>query len=148
MNTKIPPPIVTLVCALIIFLSRGAFTSYEFNYQPIVSLIFLILGILTLFSAASSFKKQETTVNPMSPEKATSLVVEGAFKYTRNPMYLAMTLVLIAISIQFNLIGGFLTVVVFVTYISKFQIAPEEEAMEKNFEEDYLAYKKSTRRWI
>tara|TARA_B100000287_G_scaffold397077_1_gene413290 strand:- start:726 stop:1172 length:447 start_codon:yes stop_codon:yes gene_type:complete len=148
MKTKIPPPVVTLVSALLIFFSKELFPSYAFDYQSMLSIGVFISGLMILVSAVSLFKKKETTVNPMSPEKASSLVVDGVFKYTRNPMYLGMSVVLLSISIQFNLIGGLLIVCLFVAYITIFQIIPEEEAMEENFGEEYLSFKKSTRRWI
>ena len=148
MKTKIPPPIVTLVSALLIFFSRELFPNYVFEYQSMLSIAIFISGLMILFSAVSLFKEKETTVNPMSPEKASSLVVDGIFKYTRNPMYLGMSVVLLSISIQFNLIGGLLILLLFVGYITVFQIIPEEEAMEENFGEEYLSFKRSTRRWI
>ena len=148
MKTKIPPPVVTLVSALLIFFSKELFPSYAFDYQSMLSIGVFISGLMILVSAVSLFKKKETTVNPMSPEKASSLVVDGVFKYTRNPMYLGMSVVLLSISIQFNLIGGLLIVCLFVAYITIFQIIPEEEAMEENFGEEYLSFKKRTRRWI
>ena len=148
MKTKIPPPVVTLVSALLIFFSKELFPSYAFDYQSMLSIGVFISGLMILVSAVSLFKKKETTVNPMSHEKASSLVVDGVFKYTRNPMYLGMSVVLLSISIQFNLIGGLLIISLFVTYITVFQIIPEEEAMEENFGEEYLSFKKSTRRWI
>ena len=148
MKTKIPPPIVTLVSALLIFFSKELFPNYTFDYQSTLSIGIFISGLLILISAVSLFKKKETTVNPMSPEKASSLVVDGVFKYTRNPMYLGMSVVLLSISIQFNLMGGLLIVCLFVAYITAFQIIPEEEAMEENFGEEYLSFKRSTRRLI
>ena len=148
MKTKIPPPVVTLVSALLIFFSKELFPSYAFDYQSMLSIGVFISGLMILVSAVSLFKKKETTVNPMSPEKASSLVVDGVFKYTRNPMYLGMSVVLLSISIQFNLMGGLLIVCLFVAYITAFQIIPEEEAMEENFGEEYLSFKKGTRRWI
>ena len=140
MKTKIPPPIVTLVSALLIFFSKELFPNYTFDYQSTLSIGIFISGLMILISAVSLFKKKETTVNPMSPEKASSLVVDGVFKYTRNPMYLGMSVVLLSISIQFNLIGGLLIVCLFVAYITAFQIIPEEEAMEENFGQDYLLF--------
>ena len=148
MKTKIPPPIVTLVSALLIFFSKELFPNYAFDYQSMLSIVIFVSGLMILISAVSLFKKKETTVNPMSPEKASSLVVDGVFKHTRNPMYLGMSVVLLSISIQFNPIGGLLIVSLFVAYITAFQIIPEEEAMEENFGEEYLSFKRSTRRWI
>jgi len=94
------------------------------------------------------FRKDETTVNPLSPEQATKLVSDGIFKYSRNPMYLGMVFVLGSIAVFFNLIGGIILIGLFCVYITKFQIIPEERVMEDLFSHDFEQYIKSTRRWI
>ena len=114
----------------------------------IIAALFLLLGITTLITAVLSFKRQSTTVNPLQPEKASSLVVSGIFKYSRNPMYLGMLLILISMTINFNFVGGILIIFVFVAFITKFQIIPEEIVLEKLFGEEFIRYKKKTRRWI
>ncbi len=103
---------------------------------------------MTLIAAFLSFKKQKTTVNPLQPEMASSLVISGVFKYSRNPMYLGLSLILLSVAIQFNFVGGILIVFVFIAFIAKFQIIPEEIAMEKLFGEEFIRYKKKTRKWI
>ena len=148
MKTKIPPPIVTLVSALLIFFSRELFPNYVFEYQSILGIATFISGLMILFSAVSLFKEKETTVNPMNPEKASSLVVDGVFKYTRNPMYLGLLLVLVGISIILSLTGGFFFILLFILYINLFQIIPEENAMVDLFKDEFLEYKKNVRRWI
>ena len=148
METKIPPPIVTLVFGLSIYLSRGLFQVVEFNYSFYLGIILLLLGFVILISAVRSFRKDKTTVNPLSPEQATTLVTDGIFKYSRNPMYLGMAFVLGSIAVFFNLIGGIILVALFCAYITKFQIFPEERAMRDLFSDDFDKYTKVTRRWI
>ena len=106
METKIPPPIVTLVFGLSIYFSRGIFQVVEIKYSFYFGILLLVLGFVILISAVRLFRKDKTTVNPLSPEQATKLVTDGIFKYSRNPMYLGMALVLGSIAIFFNLIGG------------------------------------------
>ena len=148
METKIPPPIVTLVFGLSIYFSRGIFQLVEVKYSFYFGILLLILGFIILISAVRLFRKDETTVNPLSPEQATKLVTDGIFKYSRNPMYLGMALVLGSIAIFFNLIGGIILVALFCAYITKFQILPEERAMRDLFSDDFDKYTKVTRRWI
>tara|TARA_B100000965_G_C19465750_1_gene701789 strand:- start:42 stop:362 length:321 start_codon:yes stop_codon:yes gene_type:complete len=106
------------------------------------------MGFFILTSAVRLFRKDDTTVNPLSPEKATKLVKDGIFKYTRNPMYLGMAFMLGSISAFFNLLGGIILIAIFCAYITKFQIIPEERAMKDLFPHDFEKYIKSTRRWI
>ena len=148
MNNKIPPPIVTLIFGLAIYFSGPLFPDLSNSILNILSLIFLILGILTLASAVSSFKEHKTTINPIAIDKASSLVVTGAFKYSRNPMYLGMVFFLLALTAAFNLIGGILLTFLFACFITKFQIIPEEAVMKEIFGEEFNDYKQKTRRWL
>jgi protein-S-isoprenylcysteine O-methyltransferase Ste14 len=148
METKIPPPIVTLVFGLSIFFSKGMFQAVEIKHSFYIGTLLLLLGFVILISAVRLFRKDETTVNPLSPEQATKLVTAGIFKYSRNPMYLGMALVLGSIAIFFNLLGGIILITLFCLYITKFQIIPEERAMKDLFPDDFDKYTKVTRRWI
>ena len=107
-----------------------------------------MVGISVFVAAVSSFKKQKTTVNPISIETASSLVISGIFKYSRNPMYLGMSLVLLGLTFKFNLIGGLLFTSIFMLFITIFQIKPEEIAMEKLFDQEWKNYTKNVRRWL
>ena len=77
-----------------------------------------------------------------------SLVTDGMFKISRNPMYLGLTSVLIALSFYKGLIVGIIFVPLFMLYITIFQIIPEEEAMLKLFGDEYKIYSSKVRRWI
>ena len=148
METKIPPPIVTLAFGLFIYFSREMFPAVKTEYSFYLGVSLLLLGFFVLISAVRLFKKDKTTVNPLSPEQATKLVTDGIFKYSRNPMYLGMAFVLGSIAVFFNLIGGIFLIALFCVYITKFQIIPEERAMMNLFAQDFDEYKKVTRRWI
>ena len=106
------------------------------------------MGLYILILAVNSFKKQNTTVNPIKIENASSLVTYGVFEYSRNPMYLGMAIILFGLALMFNVIGGTLFTVLFAIYITKFQIRPEEEVMERLFGEDFLQYKQNVRMWL
>ena len=148
MNNKIPPPIVTLISGLIIFFSRNLFPAYDSIFINVFSFIFLFLGLLVFFLAVASFKKYKTTVNPLQPSKASHLVISGIFRFTRNPMYLGMALILLSLSLKFNLLGGLIVTTLFIMFITKFQILPEEDAMLSLFRDEFEIYKEKTRRWI
>ena len=148
MKNKIPPPVVTLICALLIYLSKPFFPELTFNYSNQLCLFFLISGFSIILISFQTFKKEKTTINPIKIEKASSLVTSGIFKYSRNPMYLGMVLILISIAIKFSFYGGVFLIGFFVYYITIFQILPEEKAMQKLFGEDFTNYKNKTRRWF
>jgi protein-S-isoprenylcysteine O-methyltransferase Ste14 len=151
MHLRIPPPIVALIGILLIFLSKDYILILYLHphLQNTLSLIFLIIGFVIIFSATKEFKKSDTTVNPMKPETSTSLVTSGIFNYTRNPMYLGLTSILLASCFYFSsLLGIIVYVPLFILYITVFQIIPEEETMKGLFHDEYLDYCSKVRRWI
>jgi len=148
MNNKIPPPIVTFICGIAIYLSKSFFNQFFIYSNNRISLFLLILGLVVFISAVKSFRRHKTTVNPLEPRQASSLVTSGIFKFSRNPMYLGMLIILLSISFKFNLIGGMFTSLFFYIFITKFQILPEEAAMNDLFGDEFINYSKKTRRWI
>ena len=148
MNNKIPPPIIALVCALGILFSKPFFREYSNVNNSSISILFFLIGIACFFFAIKLFKKHNTTISPLKPEKATSLIVSGIYMYSRNPMYLGMLFILISTSIRFNIICGIISISTFIIYITKFQIIPEEDQFKRIFGEKFLNYKKKTRMWL
>jgi protein-S-isoprenylcysteine O-methyltransferase Ste14 len=84
----------------------------------------------------------------MKPENASSLVVSGVYRITRNPMYVGLLLLLVAWCVFLSAPWAIAGPVAFFLYIGKFQIAPEEQVMSQKFGTDYLAYKARVRRWL
>ena len=99
-------------------------------------------------SAVVSFKKSETTVDPSHPEDASHLVTYGVYRLTRNPMYLALAIMLIAWGFYLGNFYSLIAVLAFILYITKFQIKPEEKVLAAKFGEDYQRYRLRVRRWI
>jgi protein-S-isoprenylcysteine O-methyltransferase Ste14 len=148
MKNKIPPPFVTFFFGLCIYFSQEYFPEFNLEFLTMLSYILYFAGLIILILAVGLFKKQNTTVNPIKIENASSLVTSGIFKYSRNPMYLGMVMILLGLALMFNVIGGILFTLLFAIYITKYQIRPEEEVMERLFGEDFLKYKNSARMWL
>ena len=87
-------------------------------------------------------------MTPLKPSKATKLIVSGVYKFSRNPMYLGLLLVLSGVSTILNPIGGLFLIPLFILYLNFFQIIPEENAMINLFKDEFLEYKENVRRWI
>ena len=145
---KIPPPIVTVIFIGLIFGSTNYVSAVIFPFQNFISLATLLIGLGFMFLGVKEFKKLQTTVNPLNPEAATSLVTSGVFSVTRNPMYLGMSFILLATSIFSGAWLGLLLILIFMGYITLFQILPEEKAMQDLFGETFEDYKARVRRWI
>ena len=147
METKIPPPIVTLIFIFLIAFSNRIVEPFSFEFQMPLGVAIIICGLAVLILAVRVFKQLETTINPMQPSQASKLATTGPFKFTRNPMYLGMSIMLIGFGVIF---GAKLTVcllALFVFYITIFQIMPEERAMEQKFD-DWEDYSAKVRRWL
>ena len=150
MKIKIPPPIVTLIFALGLYLLAKYLPMGEFKFFGRKVLMYVVTGIgfLVMIIAILQFLKKKTTTNPLNPEKASKLVTSGIFKFTRNPMYLAMLLFLIAFALKLGNAFNTLLLAGFVYYMNHFQIRYEEEALHKLFGKEYKLYTKATRRWF
>lgn len=148
MKTKIPPPIIMIFFGTCILLSKRIFPNIDFGNVAYVGFLFYGLAAFLILNSISTFRKHKTTVNPLKPESASSLVTSGVFQITRNPMYLAMAFILIALSIHRSAVGGIVFIPLFIGYITKFQIIPEEAAMQKLFGDEFSTYKNKVRRWL
>jgi len=147
-KTKFPPPLVALTFGFLINYTKNIFPKIEIKNEIIFGSFMIISGLIIILSAIILFKKYQTTITPLNPSNATKLITDGIYKFSRNPMYLGLLLVLLGISIIINLIGGFFLIPLFILYLNLFQIIPEENAMVDLFKDEFLDYKKNVRRWI
>lgn len=109
----------------------------------------LALGSLALVvEAGQLFRSSGTTVTPLAPERAEQLVTAGSYRFTRNPMYVAMAGVLLAHAVERGHPVQLLPVAGWVTYIDRFQVRPEERALSSRFGPAYDDYRQRVRRWL
>lgn len=150
MKNRIPPPIVLLITAGLMWLvSRSNFAyPVDILYPWIIGLSFAAVGVLIAFFAIREFNAVETTINPLEPASATALVDTGIFTVSRNPMYLGLLLILTGWGIWLGSLTGLAIIIVFVVAITELQIKPEEAALRSLFGDDYENYCQRVRRWI
>ena len=147
---KIPPPIVMLFCAALMWLTSkfGSLFFIPSFIKIALILMLLICALVFLFGGLLYFRNAETTINPLKPQEASSLVTNGVYQITRNPMYLGLTLILLSWAFILSSILAFCFVPVFIVYIHYLQILPEENALKTLFGDEFLQYKSTVRRWI
>ena len=145
---KIPPPLIVLTLIISIYYSSKKIDLINIPLQLEISIFILSAGILIFVNPVLQFIKSKTTVNPIQFEEVNKLVTSGIFKYSRNPMYLGMLMIVLSTSIFYLNIYSILTPLLFIIWINKFQIKREEEFLIEKFGDEYLSYKKKTRRWI
>ena len=147
-KTKFPPPLVALTFGFLINYTKNIFPKIEIKNEIIFGSFMIISGLIIILSAIILFKKYQTTITPLNPSNATKLITDGIYKFSRNPMYLGLLLMLMGISIILNLTGGVFLIPLFILYLNLFQIIPEEDAMVDLFKDEFLEYKENVRRWI
>ncbi len=150
MKTLIPPPLVVAIFAaamwaLARWLDGGRFA---FAGQSALAVALLLAAAGLMLAALLAFRRARTTVNPMRPARATRLLTDGVYAWSRNPIYVADLLALVAIAIWLGQAAGFALLPLFVLYLNRFQIEPEEEAPTRLFGDDYRQYCAGVRRWL
>lgn len=150
MHLKLPPGIVALIAAFLMYLLAHflPFGYFEFTGSFYLMLFLLGLGFLIGLFSLFQFFTSKTSIDPLHPNKASKLVVSGIYKFTRNPMYLALLLVLLALGLYFSNAFNVLIAAAFVSYMNKFQIIPEEKVLIGKFGKEYQNYLINVRRWF
>jgi len=149
LENKIPPPIVGLLIAAAMWgLARITAATLAVPDPVFAASAVALVGIGFDIAGIVSFRLAKTTVNPLRPEKATALVTSGIYRITRNPMYVGMLLLLMAWAIYLNSPWALIGPLIFVLYMNRFQIGPEEKALEALFGDDFIDYKRRVRRWL
>lgn len=113
-----------------------------------VSIGVFTFGLIIIAVGGYSFRKMNTTVNPVHPERASSLVTTGIYRLSRNPMYIGFVTWLLACAIFIGNIANLLLLPIFVLLVNKLYIIPEEKVLDKLFKTEFSEYKKRVRRWI
>jgi protein-S-isoprenylcysteine O-methyltransferase Ste14 len=150
LELKIPPLVVLALAALAMWLTARATPQLIVLYtgRTIFAIAIAGLGLATIIAGVVEFRRANTTVNPHLPNNSTFVVTSGIYRVTRNPMYLGMLLVLIAWAAYVSNVATLVFPVLFVLYISRFQILPEERVLAAKFGEPYVAYLGAVRRWL
>lgn len=150
LELKIPPVLLVIISALLMLATRLIAPPF-----PIPAALRIGLPILCLIPAAiiglgavRSFVRAKTTVNPIRPDDASTLVTSGIYAISRNPMYTALAFALLALAIWLANGLALLILPAFILYMTRFQILPEERALTHLFGPEYKAYQQQTRRWL
>ena len=145
---KIPPPILVIILITSIYFSSDKLDLISVPYRTLFSIVILSIGILVIINPVVKFIKSKTTVNPVEFKNVEKLVTSGIYKYSRNPMYLGMIMIIISTAVYYLNFYSLLTPFIFYFWINRFQIKREEVFLEEKFGQEYLSYKTKTRRWI
>ncbi|MDF0652607.1 MAG: isoprenylcysteine carboxylmethyltransferase family protein [Nitrospira sp.] len=149
LELKVPPlAIVFLFGALMWFASSSSMFVIALPWRSAFAAIFYCVGSAIVLAGVLTFRRMKTTVNPLTPEATTTMVTSDIYRFTRNPMYLGFLLILVGWAIELSHLLPFTILPLFVWYMNRFQILPEERALASKFSEAFTAYKRSVRRWL
>lgn len=152
LELKIPPLVVLAVMALAMWASDLLSPELSISVHAAVRLVaapgIALCGALVSLAGVLAFRKAGTTVNPLTPQSVSSFVAGGIYRYSRNPMYLGFLLALTGLALFLGNVLGAIFPILFVIYINRFQIAPEEDFLAAHFGAAYRTYCESVPRWI
>ena len=150
LEAKVPPPLVALIVGTGMWLASRAFgpTSVSFPVRLGLAAALFLIGLSITYAGVRAIRRAQTTLNPTKPETASALVSTGIYRYTRNPMYLGMATWLLAWAAWLAAPVALLGVPLFVLYMNRFQIRPEERALASLFDGEFPTYQARVRRWL
>lgn len=150
LELKIPPLALCVVFAIVI-VALGYFVpiaNVPFPGHQVAAVCLLLAGMVVAGAGVLQFCLAKTSVNPMAPNRASSIVASGVFSLSRNPMHVGMALALLGLSAWRSTLPGYVLVPLFCMYMTKFQIKPEERALLVRFGGEFSAYMATVRRWL
>ncbi|MEL4179243.1 methyltransferase family protein [Roseateles sp. PN1] len=150
LETKLPPLLLVLALAALAWLLAWQWPALNLRFagQRWFALGLAVLAAAIALAGVRAFRQHGTTVDPTRPEHSSAVVSSGIYRFTRNPMYLGFGLGLTAWVIALGNAAAALLIPVYVAYMVRFQIRPEEAALHAKFGEPFLAYMRRVRRWL
>ncbi len=150
LELKIPPPVYAIFIAVIMWFLHKHLPVFQIFNAPWnkIGLGMIMLAVSLDVYSLFLFLKKRTTPNPMKPENTSELVSSGLYKFSRNPMYVGLLIILTGFAVWMGSLISFVMLPVFYWVITEMQIKPEERLLEVKFGQVYLDYKKKVRRWL
>jgi protein-S-isoprenylcysteine O-methyltransferase Ste14 len=150
LDLRVPPPLIGALLASAMWWAApfGAYPPLPAPLRLALVVLLAVIGIGFDLAGIAAFRTGRTTVNPLKPERTSALMTGGVYRLTRNPMYVGMAFLLTAWAVQLGAFAPCLGPVLFVLYITRFQIMPEERVLAGKFGRDYADYRARTRRWL
>lgn len=150
LELKIPPLLVWLVIAgAMLGVAYYAPTlSFTLVGSSTIALVLVVLGGALASAGVIAFRGKRTTINPLTPNASSSVVSSGVYRVSRNPMYLGFLLALAGWAVYLSNAGAALLLPVFVAYMTRYQIKPEERALLAKFGSEFAQYMSRVRRWL
>ncbi|MAR90469.1 MAG: protein-S-isoprenylcysteine methyltransferase [Pseudomonadales bacterium] len=150
LELKIPPLALVPLFGLLMWLAHRVTPDLgiPLSWRAYNSVLMGLIGFAAALAGVVSFRRARTTVDPRVPHHSSALVANGIYRYSRNPMYLGFLSWLLAWGLYLDNAAAILLALAFVPYMNRFQIIPEERALQQRFGEPYTQYCQRVRRWL
>jgi protein-S-isoprenylcysteine O-methyltransferase Ste14 len=148
---RVVPPVAALLCVAVpmwLVARLAPSLVVELPGRRAIAVALASAGAAVALAGVAEFRRVRTTVDPLRPERASALVVSGIFRWTRNPMYLGLAIVLLGWAVYLAHPLAALGVPAFVAWMNGSQIPREERALEQLFGAEFAQYKTRVRRWL
>ena len=150
LENRVPPPLVVVLIASAMSVSAWFIPAIEIDnvLRFGVGVTVIAVGLSIVVQGARTFWRNKSTINPVDLESAAALVTSGIFRFSRNPMYIGFTTMLVGWAVCLGTPWALVGPVAFVLFTNRFQIIPEERVMQAKFGQAYDDYRARVRRWI
>ncbi len=148
--SPVPPPAWMLIFAVGMWELNHYCPVFTIIPEPWSRLGWCVMAFAPIapIAALIQFRRARTTVNPHKPGTTTTLVTSGVYAWTRNPMYLGLSILLLGWAIRLGTLSSLVGAWLFIPLIQRVQIRPEERALRTQFGEDYDRYCHRVNRWF
>jgi protein-S-isoprenylcysteine O-methyltransferase Ste14 len=151
LELRVPPLVLVLLIGGAMWLVAGGTAAPPLDHggpRGVLAIAFLLIGIVAALAGVWEFRRAQTTVDPRDPGKSSALVTGGVYRFTRNPMYLGFLCLLLAWASVLWTPLALAGPVVFIAYMNRFQIGPEERMLSARFGASFQEYLRRVRRWV
>jgi len=150
LETLVPPPALAAAIGVLMWLAAPPLARQAESQSVRLGLAAAMAaaGAAIALAGIRAFRRARTTIDPHRPQRASTLVTGGIYRLTRNPMYVGVSLVLVGLCAWLWWGPALAGPLLFVAYITRFQIMPEERALHAAFGDRYDAYRRRVRRWL
>jgi protein-S-isoprenylcysteine O-methyltransferase Ste14 len=150
LELKVPPLLVWLVFVGAMYGVARIAPGFSFALpaRTALALVLAVFGLAVAFAGVAAFRRERTTVNPLTPGASSSIVSSGVYRVSRNPMYLGFFIVLAGWALYLSNVVAIVLLPAFLAYMTQYQIKPEERALLAKFGPEFARYMTRVRRWV
>jgi protein-S-isoprenylcysteine O-methyltransferase Ste14 len=147
-GVRVPPPALYALAVLAGYLLNRRWPLPLANGLVVLAIatILTVASLALMVSSVGNFRRSRTSIVPIRP--ATALVISGPYRFTRNPMYVGMAVLTVALGIFMNSWWPILLLIPVLIAVRAFVIAPEERYLVRRFGANYVDYTARVRRWV